>query len=205
LGTVLSAGQEPARHGISAHPLSYGGKRIGMSDLPSSMMSIPNPAKRNVMMSSETSHAKPGIDTPRWELFPHVADMGVRGYGRTIEEAFAHAAEALTAVICDPAEVRVTTPVEIRCEAPDVESLLVDWLNALVYEMAVRQMVFGRFEVRIDIHIDSSDLQATVWGETVERERHYPAVEVKGATYTELKVDRDENGGAWIAQCVVDV
>jgi tRNA nucleotidyltransferase (CCA-adding enzyme) len=64
--------------------------------------------------------------------------------------------------------------------------------------------VFGRFDVRIDIHINSSALEATAWGELVERERHQPAVEVKGATYTELKVYRDENG-AWIAQCVVDV
>ncbi len=156
-------------------------------------------------MNTQTGHSKTDVDPPRWELFPHVADMGVRGYGRTIEEAFAHAAEALTAVICDPAEVGGTIPVEIRCEAPDVESLLVDWLNALVYEMAVRQMVFGRFDVRIDIRIDGSALEATAWGEHVERERHHPAVEVKGATYTELKVCRDENGSAWIAQCVVDV
>jgi len=151
-------------------------------------------------MSTEIRHAKPDIETPRWEHFPHMADMGVRGYGATVEDAFTHAAEALTAVICDPAQVGVMTPVEIRCEAPDVESLLADWLNALVYEMAVRRMVFGRFDVRID----GSALQATAWGEPIERERHRPAVEVKGATYTELKVYRDENG-VWIAQCVVDV
>ncbi|WP_036269353.1 archease [Methylocaldum szegediense] len=156
-------------------------------------------------MNTQTGHSKTDINPPRWELFPHVADMGVRGYGRTIEEAFSHAAEALTAVICDPTEVEVRTPVEIHCEAPDVESLLVDWLNALVYEMAVRQMVFCRFDVRVNIYFDSAALEATVWGEQVERERHQPAVEVKGATYTELKVYRDENAGAWIAQCVVDV
>jgi SHS2 domain-containing protein len=94
----------------------------------------------------------------------------------------------------------MTTPVEIYAEAPDSEALLVDWLNALVYEMAVRRMVFGRFDVRID----GTALQATAWGEPVDRERHRPAVEVKGATYTELKVYRDASG-AWIAQCVVDV
>lgn len=115
-------------------------------------------------MNTQTGHSKTDINPPRWELFPHVADMGVRGYGRTIEEAFSHAAEALTAVICDPTEVEVRTPVEIHCEAPDVESLLVDWLNALVYEMAVRQMVFCRFDVRVNIYFDSAALEATVWG-----------------------------------------
>jgi tRNA nucleotidyltransferase (CCA-adding enzyme) len=151
-------------------------------------------------MSAEISPAKPSRNTPRWEHFPHEADMGVRGYGATLEEAFAQAALALTAAICDPAGIRMTTPVEIRCEAPDRETLLVDWLNALVYEMAVRRMVFGRF----DLCIDGTALRATAWGEPIERERHRPAVEVKGATYTELKVFRDESG-AWIAQCVVDV
>jgi len=151
-------------------------------------------------MSTETNHTKIGGNIPRWEHFPHVADMGVRGYGATVEEAFAQAARALTAVVCDLAQIQMTTPVEIRCEAPDIESLLVDWLNGLVYEMAVRQMVFSRFDVRID----GTALQATSWGERVDRERHRPAVEVKGATYTELKVYRDQSG-VWIAQCVVDV
>ncbi len=151
-------------------------------------------------MSTDTCHLKPGGNPPRWEHFPHMADMGVRGYGATVEEAFAQAALALTAVICDPAGIQRMTPVEIRCEAPDSEALLVDWLNALVYEMAVRQMVFSGFDVRIT----GTALQATAWGEPVERERHRPAVEVKGATYTELKVYRDESG-AWIAQCIVDV
>lgn len=151
-------------------------------------------------MSTEIGHAKPDSNIPRWEHFPHVADMGLCGYGATVDEAFAQAARALTAIICELSRIETTTPVEIRCEAPDIESLLVDWLNALVYEMAVRRMVFGRFDVRID----GSALQATAWGERVERERHRPAVEVKGATYTELKVHRNENG-VWMAQCVVDV
>ena len=82
---------------------------------------------------------------------------------------------------------------------PD-ELLLVDWLNALVYEMATRRMLFSRFVVRLNGHT----LHATAWGEPVEVARHQPAVEVKGATYTELAVKQDEEG-RWIAQCDVDV
>lgn len=136
----------------------------------------------------------------RWEHFPHMADMGVRGFGRSCEEAFVQAALALTAIICDPAEIRPETAIEIRCEAPDQELLLVDWLNALIYEMAVRRMLFCRFDVRIEGHV----LYATTHGETVDRSRHQPAVEVKGATYTELKVGREPDG-RFFAQCVVDV
>jgi tRNA nucleotidyltransferase (CCA-adding enzyme) len=90
--------------------------------------------------------------------------------------------------------------VSIVCEAPDDELLLIDWLNALVYEMATRKMLFSRF----DVHFNDHALRAMAWGEPVEVARHQPAVEVKGATYTELLVKRDEQG-YWIAQCVVDV
>lgn len=135
-----------------------------------------------------------------WEHFPHQADMGVRGIGSSKEAAFEAAALALTAVVTDPKSVAPTLEVSIVAEAPDDELLLVDWLNALVYEMATRKMLFSRFAVRFNNH----SLQATAWGEPIEVVRHQPAVEVKGATYTELSVKQDEQG-RWIAQCVVDV
>ncbi len=141
-----------------------------------------------------------GEAIPRWELFEHGADVGVRGIGASAAAAFEQAALALVAVGVDPARVRCATPVDIRCEAPDVELLLVDWLNALVYEMATRGWVFGRFEVLLVDH----RLEATAYGEPLDPARHEPAVEVKGATYTALVVaPRDD--GAWVAQCVVDV
>lgn len=136
----------------------------------------------------------------RWQHFHHEADVGVRGIGSTLPQALEQAALALTAVIIDPATVRQARSVQIACENNDPEFLLVDWLNALVYEMATRHMLFGRFDVRID----GARLTATAWGEGVDVARHHPAVEVKGATLTELKVAR-EPSGEWLAQCVVDV
>ena len=135
-----------------------------------------------------------------WEHFPHEADMGVRGMGATLEQAFGQAALALTAVVTDPATVIPTKMIELSCEAPDVELLLVDWLNALIFEMATRSMLFSRFEVRLE----GQRLDAKAWGEALDVARHHPAVEVKGATYTALKVAR-QSDGSWLAQCVVDV
>jgi SHS2 domain-containing protein len=140
------------------------------------------------------------MNSKHWEHFPHDADVGVRGMGASKEEAFEQAAHALTAVIADPEAVAAQEAVEVACEAPDDELLLVDWLNALVYEMATRRMLFGRFEV----HIDGPTLRGRAWGEKVDVARHQPAVEVKGATLTCLRVGQ-EPGGAWVAQCVVDV
>ena len=136
----------------------------------------------------------------RWEHFTHDADMGVRGYGDTIENAFAQAALAMTAVVTDPERVQPQKSLEVQCESDDLELLFVDWLNALVYHMSVEQMLFSRFEVKID----EDRLYATVWGERVDRLRHEPAVEVKGATYTELKVKKTDDG-LWLAQCIVDI
>jgi tRNA nucleotidyltransferase (CCA-adding enzyme) len=136
----------------------------------------------------------------RWEHFSHGADIGVRGIGASREEAFEQTALALIAVITDPRTVRPDKTVEIACEAPDDELLLVEWLNAVVYEIATRRMLWSRFSVRIEGH----RLRATAWGEKTEVARHQPAVEVKGATYTNLAVKRDTSG-VWTAQCVVDV
>ena len=135
----------------------------------------------------------------RWEHFEHGADIGVRGFGASVAEAFEQAALALAAVITDLASVRPLERVEVHCEAPDDELLLAEWLNALVYEMATRRMLFSRFAVRLE----SDGLSGEAWGEPVDVARHHPAVEVKGATYTMLRVARE--GGGWVAQTVVDV
>ena len=141
----------------------------------------------------------PGASEDRWEHFAHDADAGVRGWGPTVAGAFEQAACALTAVVTH-AVVEPRTAVEVRCEAPDLELLFVEWLNAIIYEMAVRSMLFGRFAVRIE----GGRLQGTLWGEPVDVERHSPACEPKGATYTALRVAQEPNG-MWSAACIVDV
>jgi len=135
----------------------------------------------------------------RWNHFDHGADIGVRGIGPTKEIAFAQAARAMTAVVTDLDKVRASEPFELCCEAPDDVLLLVDFLNELVYAMAAQDMLFAGFE----LNIDDGRLTGRAWGEPVDRRRHRPAVEVKGATLTAAEVAfRD---GQWIAQCVVDV
>lgn len=135
-----------------------------------------------------------------WELFPHDADVGVRGRGPTPAAAFEQAALALTAALTDPVTVLPTRSVEIACRSADPEMLLVDWLNALIFEMATRRMLFSRFEVTIE----GALLTAAAWGEPIDLERHRLSAEAKGATFTALGVRQDAAGG-WVAQCVVDV
>lgn len=140
---------------------------------------------------------QPGVK--QWQHFAHEADMGVRGIGASCAEAFEQAALALTAIVTDPAGVRSTQKVAVSCAAPDTELLLVDWLNAIIFEMATRHMLFGRYEVQLA----DGKLNGAAWGEEVDPARHQPAVEPKGATYTSLVVRHED--GRWLAQCVVDV
>lgn len=135
-----------------------------------------------------------------WEHFPHGADVGIRGIGPDRATAFAQAARALTASICDPDSVAPAEALELECSARDDEFLLVEWIDMLVYEMATRGMLFARFDVRVTDH----RLKATVHGESIDVARHQPAVEVKGATLTGLRVYRDRRGQC-VAECIVDV
>lgn len=135
-----------------------------------------------------------------WQHFAHGADIGVQGRGATLAEAFAAAAVGLTAVVADPLQVRALQSVHVECAMADRGLLFYEWLNSLIFLMATRRMLFSRFDVRIA----GDTLEADAWGEPVDIARHAPAVEVKGATLTELAV-RQERDGRWLAQCVVDV
>ncbi|MDJ0640800.1 MAG: archease [Paracoccaceae bacterium] len=141
-----------------------------------------------------------GRENEDFVLFPHDADVGVRGYGRVPAEAFANAARAMTAAITPLGRIAPSEAVEVSCSAPDMEVLFVDWLNAVIFEMATRRMLFSAF----DLSIEDAELRGTLSGEAVDVRRHAPSVEPKGATFTGLSVKRDSDG-RWVAECIVDV
>ena len=107
---------------------------------------------------------------------------------------------AMMAVTCNPQKVAPDNVINISCQAEDSELLLVDWLNALIYEMSTRRMLFSKFAV----NIEAQKLTAKAWGEKADPQKHDTAVEIKGATYHKLSVNRGPDG-KWTAQCVVDV
>ncbi len=136
-----------------------------------------------------------------WEHFYHQADIGIRGISPNREDAFAQAALALIAVITPPEMVKPLLEVDIHCQEEDDDYLFYAWINAIIYEIATRKMLFTRFRVQIS---PAGELTARAWGEPIDPSRHQPTVEVKGATFTCLKVEQDPTG-LWSAQCVVDV
>ena len=137
---------------------------------------------------------------PSHQHFEHQADVGVRGLGRSCEEAFEQAALALTSVVVPPELVRAAETIAVQCAAGDIELLLLDWLSAVVYQMAARKMIFNQFKVRFQ----GMRLEGELLGEPLDVSRHQPGVEVKAATATSLRVAQLADG-TWLAQCVVDV
>lgn len=137
--------------------------------------------------------------TADWTHFPHEGDVGVCGRGASMEEAFENAARAMTAAIVPLDLIEAKTTTRVSCRAANREILLVDWLNAVIYAMATKGMVYRDFSVRIA----GERLEGVMRGEKVEPARHEPSVELKGATLTELEVA--EENGRWRARCVVDV
>lgn len=135
-----------------------------------------------------------------YELFDHKADMGLRGYGRTPAEAFEQAGLAFTAIMTNPTTVDAKIEYTLTCQAPALDLLFYEWINALVYTVATEKLIFSRYHIKIE----GMTLKATAWGEHIDLQKHDLAVEIKGATFTELKVYQCYNH-IWIAQCVVDV
>lgn len=134
------------------------------------------------------------------EHFRHQSDIGIRGIGNTLDEAFAEGAAALMEVICSPEQVEPKETAEIQCKADDNDLLFADWINALLYEMDIRKWLFSAFEVQIQ----NGQLTAKARGERVNLDKHDISVEVKAATFMELKVYENDRH-QWVAQCVVDV
>lgn len=135
-----------------------------------------------------------------FETFDHGADIGIRGFGKTLEEAFANGAKAMFSIMVDINKVEKREEREISCEAPDIEMLFVEWLNQLLSISHLEKMVFNDFHVTIK---EGTSLTGYAGGEKLDKSRHPLLTEVKAATYSMLKVEK--NNDVYIAQCVVDV
>ncbi|MDP2874434.1 MAG: archease [bacterium] len=138
---------------------------------------------------------------PDFDTFSHQADIGVRGFGATPEEAFVNGAKAMFSLMVDPKEVSPKNLVKIAVQAEDQPSLFVEWLNQLLATADIKRWLFSKFEMTIE---NGKSLQGKAWGEPITSKKHTLLTEVKAATYSQLKVE-EKPDGQWVAQCIVDV
>jgi len=124
-----------------------------------------------------------------FEIINHTADVGIRAYGTNIGQAFANAAGALFSLIAELDNVGEVIYRDIEITAQDQESLLVEWLNELIYLFDVENIIFKRFDI---IELNNTRLKARGYGEKVDNSKHKLKTGVKAATYHMLRVDKGE-------------
>ena len=124
-----------------------------------------------------------------FEIIDHTADVGIVAYGTDTQQAFANAAKALFSLITDLDKVAEVLHRDVALTAPDQESLLVEWLNELIYLFDAEQILFKRFDIT---RLNYTHLEARNYGEKVDKSKHNLKTGVKAATYHMLKVDKDD-------------
>lgn len=124
----------------------------------------------------------------KYDFIDHTADVCIKANGKTISEAFEHAAVGMFDIITDNSKIGIVGQYNIELDAPDLEQLLVDWLSELLFLNSAKNLVFGSFKVAIG----ENHLSAQVFGEEYDTSKHKMGVEIKAVTYHMLEVKNKE-------------
>ena len=136
-----------------------------------------------------------------FEPFRHTADIGLKVRGRTLKEFFENAARGLFSILTDRKTINPKNAVikKIKVKGKDSESLLVNWLNELIYEAFKDKAVFYRFKADMR---QNGALKADITGSKL-REKDKFLREIKAATYHNLAVKKLKTG--YYAEIILDV
>jgi SHS2 domain-containing protein len=135
-----------------------------------------------------------------FEIIDHTADVGIIAYGADVKGLFSNAALALFSLIAESASVEEKLHLNLKVHSRDRDSLLVEWLNELIFLFDVKHILFSRFEIKSLTH---NELKATCYGEGFNPMKHKIKIGVKAATYHMLKLDK--NGDSYKAQIILDI
>ncbi|MEM4767794.1 MAG: archease [Saccharolobus sp.] len=136
-----------------------------------------------------------------FEFFDHTADIGIRAYGRSLEEAFANAALAVFEIMTDTSKVEQKEYREIYINGYDLENLLYKWIEELLYYYDSELMLFSKFDIKIDK--ESAILEGFAWGERFNSLKHERRTLVKAMTYHELSIHKNDH--MYVITFVVDI
>jgi SHS2 domain-containing protein len=125
----------------------------------------------------------------KFEILDHTADTGIIAYGDDMQQAFENAALGMFNLITDLKSIEDNQTRKIDVDSPDRDSLLVNWLNELIYLFDVENLIFSKFEI---IHLDDSTLSACAYGEKVDFSKHEIKTGIKAATYHMLRIDEND-------------
>ena len=138
-----------------------------------------------------------------YKFLEHGGEEGILGEGKTLESAFSEGAKAMFAVMIDIKKVNTNKSIKIFCESNNEESLFIEFLNELIAQKDIKDMVFSKFDIKIKEINNEFKLSGLAYGEKFNEKKHKPKVEVKAATYSGLKVWKE--GRNYKARCIIDV
>jgi SHS2 domain-containing protein len=124
-----------------------------------------------------------------FEIIDHTADIGLRAFGTDLPEAFINAAKGMFSLITDIDSVQESLFKDLVITAPDIEVLLVEWLNELLYYFDAEQILFKRFEISL---LSETEIRTRCYGEKADRSRHRLKMGIKSTTYHMLKVEKKD-------------
>ena len=134
-----------------------------------------------------------------FEFIDHTADVGIRVEAPTLEDLFETAGLAFTEVVTSAESLDCSVEQRFKLEEDNIETLLVSWLQELLYLLDTEELVFARFQVKLH----DCSLEATAWGEVFDPDRHMIKTEIKAVTYHQLEVAESDQG--WQAQVILDI
>lgn len=135
-----------------------------------------------------------------YEVFEHTADIGIQAYGRTLDELFIAAAQGVESVMVEPEQIKCITSREVDVEGHDRLSLLISWLNELIFLFDTEYLLFSTFEIATMTDIR---LSGRAYGEIYDRERHDLGSAVKAVTWHEAAISKHEDG--YRARLILDL
>jgi len=138
-----------------------------------------------------------------YRFLEHGGEEGILGEGKTLESAFSEGAKAMFAVMVDIKKVNTDKSIKISCESDNKESLFIEFLNELIAQKDIKDMVFSKFEIKIKEINNKFKLSGLAYGEKFDEDKHKPKVEVKAATYSGLKLWK--TGNNYKVRCIIDV
>jgi SHS2 domain-containing protein len=129
----------------------------------------------------------------KFEFLEHTADVYVRAYGRTMEEAYENAALAMFETITDSNKIAQTQEETLEVEAEDQYALLYNWLEALLVKSETQNMLYSKFQIQNwKETADMFKFSAKIWGEKFDPAKHPQKVAVKAITYNRMVVIKEK-------------
>ncbi len=128
----------------------------------------------------------------KYEFLEHTADVYVAVYGKSVEEAFENAAQAMFDTMTEIKQVEPKVEDHVKVKGRDCHALLYNWLEALLVSFETKGSVYSRFEVSNIMETpEGLKLEAGVWGEPYNADKHPQKVAIKAVTYHQMEIIRE--------------